>query len=154
MHLRNPMLILSNLLVRALVLTAPLLGTVQAQTAAVPDSSLYRALGEKAGITALMDDFVERLFVDPRIGKMFADTKAANLKEQLRDQICALSGGPCKYEGDTMKAVHADLGVRKRDFNALVEVLQLAMDARAIAFRDQNRLLALLAPMHRDIITQ
>ena len=80
---------------------------------AQPPDALYRALGEKPGITALMDDFVERLLVDHRIGTMFAKTKPANLKEQLRDQVCQLSGGPCKYEGDTMKAAHADLGVRK-----------------------------------------
>lgn len=154
MHLFTPMLTLSSLLARAVVLTALLLGTAHAQTTAAPDSSLYRALGEMVGITALTDDLVERLFVDPRIGKFFADTKPANLKEQLRDQICALSGGPCKYLGDAMEPVHADLKIRKSDFNAMVEVLQTAMDARAIAFSDQNRLLALLAPMHRDIITK
>ena len=125
-----------------------------AQTSATADASLYVALGEKAGITDLMNDFVDRLFADPAIGKFFKDSKPANLKEQLRDQVCYLSGGPCKYEGDTMKAVHADLGIRKSDFHVMVEVLQLAMDARGIPFRAQNRLLALLAPMHRDIITR
>ncbi len=128
-------------------------GAAWAQHASGPDA-LYRALGEKPGITALMDDFVDRLIVDPRIGTMFAKTRPANLKDQLRDQVCQLSGGPCKYEGDSMKAAHADLGVRKSDFNALVEVLQVAMDARQIPLRDQNRLLALLAPLHRDIITR
>jgi hemoglobin len=116
--------------------------------------SLYKAFGEKPGIARLMDDFVNRLVADPRIGKMFKDTKPANLKEQLTDQVCQVSGGPCKYEGDTMKASHAGLGIRKTDFNALVEVLQTSMDARGIPFRAQNQLLALLAPMHRDIITK
>ncbi len=125
-----------------------------ARTSTVPDNTLYLALGEKSGITALMDDFVDRLFADPQIGKFFKDTKPVNLKEQLRDQVCFLSGGLCRYEGDSMKAVHADLAIRKSDFNVLVEVLQVAMDARGIPFRAQNRLLALLAPMHRDIITR
>ena len=128
--------------------------TAKAQTSTAPDDALYLALGGKSGITSLMNDFVDRLFVDPKIGKFFKDTKPANLKEQLRDQVCFLSGGPCKYEGDAMKVVHADMGIRKADFNVLVEVLQLAMDARGIPFRTQNQLLALLAPMHRDIITR
>ena len=118
------------------------------------DDSLYKAFGGKAGLTALVDDFVNRLFVEPRIGTMFKDTKPSNLKEQLTGQLCQLSGGPCKYEGDTMKASHASLGVTRADFNTLVEVLQFAMDAKDIPFRDQNRMLALLAPMHRDIITK
>jgi hemoglobin len=35
-----------------------------------------------------------------------------------------------------------------------VEVLQQSMDAKRIPFTAQNRMLALLAPMHRDIITK
>ena len=124
-----------------------------AQDAGAGDA-LYKALGEKPGITALADDFVNRMVADPRIGAMFKNTKLPNLKEQIRDQFCLLSGGPCKYEGDSMKATHKDLGITKANFNQVVEHLQLAMDGRAIPFRDQNRLLALLAPMNRDIITK
>ena len=53
-----------------------------------------------------------------------------------------------------MKSAHTGMAVGKREFNALVEVLQEAMDAKNIAFADQNRMLALLASMHRDIITK
>jgi hemoglobin len=121
-------------------------------TATAP-AGLYQALGEKPGITRLMDDFVNRLVVDPRIGGHFKDVKPAALKESLTDQICQLSGGPCKYEGADMKSAHADMDINKGHFNALVEVLQGAMDAQGIPFAQQNRLLALLAPMHRDVIT-
>jgi hemoglobin len=122
--------------------------------AAVPaPSGLYQALGEKPGIARLMDDFVNRAVQDPRIGSHFKDTKPAALKESLTDQICQLSGGPCQYEGADMKSAHADMDITKGHFNALVEVLQAAMAAQGIPFAQQNRLLALLAPMHRDIIT-
>ena len=90
---------------------------------------------------------------DPRIGNHFKDTKPQALKESLTDQVCQLSGGPCQYEGGDMKSAHADMDITKAHFNALVEVLQAAMAAQGIAFTQQNRLLALLAPMHRDIIT-
>ena len=52
-----------------------------------------------------------------------------------------------------MKTAHAAMGVNKAAFNNLVEGLQFAMDAEKIPFTVQNRLLTLLAPMHRDIIT-
>ena len=52
-----------------------------------------------------------------------------------------------------MKRAHANMTVAKADFNRLVEILQVSMDARSIPFADQNRLLARLAPMHRDIVT-
>ncbi|MFN3377209.1 MAG: group I truncated hemoglobin [Burkholderiaceae bacterium] len=123
------------------------------QAASVAPAGLYQALGEKAGIARLMDDFVNRVVQDARIRDHFKDTKPQALKDSLTDQICELTGGPCKYEGADMKSAHADMQINKAHFNALVEVLQLAMDAQRIPFAQQNRLLALLAPMHRDIIT-
>ena len=141
-----------NAAVSAVPALVPVPAAAAATPAAVP-TGLYAALGEKAGIDRLADDFVERLLHHPRIGAQFKDTKPAALKESLAEQFCALSGGPCTYQGDNMLDVHAGLDINKGDFNALVEVLQRAMDAQGIAFAQQNRLLALLAPMHRDIIT-
>jgi hemoglobin len=116
--------------------------------------ALYRAFGEKAGIQSLVENFYDRLKIDARTAPFFKDTNRAHVVEQLTEQLCQLSGGPCVYKGAPMDKVHRDLEIGKRDFNALVEVLQDSMDAKGIAFRDQNRMLALLAPMHRDIVTK
>ncbi len=127
-----------------------------AQTAAsttVKDSSLYVALGAQAGITQLSDDFVTRLVADKRLRPFFEKTNLPHFKLQLADQFCVVSGGPCVYKGADMKSSHANFDIAKADFNALVEVLQQSMDAKGISFREQNRLLALLAPMHREVIT-
>ena len=118
------------------------------------DDSLYRAFGERAGLASLMVDFVGRLKADARIGRYFKETNAKNLAEQLTSQLCKLAGGPCDYEGAPMRLVHQDLEISRADFNALVEVLQDAMDARRIPFAAQNQMLALLAPMHREIVTR
>lgn len=129
-------------------------GLLGAQAQTLPASeSLYRGLGEKAGIARLMDNLVDRVAKDVRIQQHFKKTNLQNLKASLTDQVCQASGGPCVYKGPDMKTAHADMDVRKGDFNALVEDLQAAMDAQGIAFAQQNRLLAILAPMHRDVIT-
>lgn len=137
----------------ALGLTCACLLAVPALAQSAAPAGLYQALGEKPGIDRLVDDFVNRAVKDPRIGAHFKDVKPAALKESLADQFCQLSGGPCKYEGADMKSAHADMQINKGHFHALVEVLQSAMDAQGIPFAQQNRLLALLAPMHRDVIT-
>ena len=118
------------------------------------DDSLYRAFGEKVGLATLMTDFVGRLKADTQIGRYFKDVNAKNLAMQLTDQLCKVAGGPCEYEGATMKQSHADLGITRADFNRLVEVLQDTMNARGIAFGVQNAMLARLAPMVRDIQTE
>ena len=120
---------------------------------AAKDNSLYVALGAQAGITQLSDDFVTRLVADKRLRPFFGKTNLPHFKLQLADQFCVVSGGPCVYKGADMKSSHANFDIAKADFNALVEVLQQSMDAKGIPFRAQNRLLALLAPMHREVIT-
>ena len=126
--------------------------TAMAQTL-VPSDHLYKAFGEKPGLVVLMDDFMTRLLADPRTGPHFKPANQQRVKEQLVEQFCALGGGPCVYKGADMQSSHANLDIKKSDFHALVEVLQQSMDAKGIAFRKQNEMLALLAPMHRDIIT-
>jgi hemoglobin len=118
-----------------------------------PAAGLYEAFGEQAGIRSLMADFVQRLRADARIGEQFKATNLDNLAKQLSDQLCQLSGGPCVYNGPDMKTAHGDMDVKRAHFNALVEVLQQTMDARGIPFTRQNQMLALLAPMHRDVVT-
>lgn len=135
-------------------LFASLLLAAAAALAQTPpaDDSLYQAWGGQAGIRAVMDDFVPRLFSDPRTAPFFKDTNRQNLVERLTEQLCREAGGPCVYTGAPMKLVHADLGIAKRDFNALVELLQQSMDTKGIPFAAQNRMLARLARMHRDIV--
>ena len=128
-------------------------GASFAQAATPQNDQLYKAFGEKPGLVTLMDDFMVRLLADPRTGPHFKPANQERVKEQLVDQLCSLSGGPCVYKGADMKSAHANLDIKKSDFHALVEVLQQSMDARGIPFRTQNQMLALLAPMHRDTIT-
>lgn len=139
---------------RPLILAAALLlaAAASAQTAPANDA-LYQAWGGKDGIRAVMDDFVPRLFDDPRTARFFKGVDRDNLTVQLTDQLCQQSGGPCVYKGKDMKLIHEDLDIRHGDFNALVEILQQSMDARGIPFAAQNGMLARLAPMHREIIT-
>lgn len=118
------------------------------------DDSLFLALGGEDGIHRFINDLVDRAIHDPRIAHQFEHTKPQGLKDSLAEQVCAISGGPCPYRGAKMKPAHADMGITKAEFLSLVEDLQDAMAADGVPFSAQNRLLALLAPMHRDIIEQ
>jgi hemoglobin len=138
---------------RSITLILAFAATAASAQMAPADAGLYRALGEKPGLVQLVDDLMRRIESDARLAPHFKDANKQRVKEQLVDQFCVVSGGPCEYKGADMKSSHANLEIRKGDFNALVEVLQDAMDARQIPFAQQNRLLAQLAHMHRDVIT-
>ena len=118
------------------------------------DAGIYKEFGEKAGLIKIMDDFMVNLLKDPRTKPSFENADHQHIKEQLVDQFCFILNGPCKYKGAAMKPIHANLAINRENFNALVEQLQFAMDKNNVPFRAQNKLLAVLAPMHRDIITK
>lgn len=133
-----------------------LAGTAHAQSVYTPktpaDDTLYQAFGGQPGLVKLMDDFMVRLLADKRMNPFFKDADQKHVKEQLVVQFCQVSGGPCRLSGPDMKKAHDGMDITRGDFNALVEVLQQSMDAQGIPFGAQNRLLAQLAPMHRDIV--
>lgn len=123
-------------------------GSATAQT----DDALYQDLGGQPGLVALMEEFMPQLLADARMNPFFKDVDQAKTKAQLVSQFCEISGGPCKHKGPAMKKAHSGVDITRSNFNALVEVLQHSMDARSLPFSVQNRLLARLAPMHRDIV--
>lgn len=108
--------------------------------------------GGKDGIKAIVDDLEINYMASPILKPFFENVDRKRVSEQLTNQFCNLLGGECDYTGANMKGVHRGLGITMEDFNALVEALQDAMDKNGVAFRAQNKLLALLAPMHRDIV--
>lgn len=110
--------------------------------------------GGEAGLRALTEDFMTVLLGDPRMRPFFEDIDQERVKEQLALQFCVILGGDCVYEGLDMEAAHSDLDIRRADFNALVEDLQIAMERRGIPTRAQNQLLAKLAPMHREVVNR
>ncbi len=116
------------------------------------EKSLYDRLGGKDAITGVVDKFVGFVVADERITGFFKNADAANLKKQLVDQICAASGGPCKYTGKDMKTAHAGMGVKEADFNALVEDLVKALDEFKVPQKEKDDLLGALATMKGDIV--
>ncbi len=121
-------------------------------TAPAHAGSLYDDLGGQPGIEKFVGRTIDLSYQDPRIKDTFAKSKPDYLKKMITEQIAALSGGPVKYTGLDMKKAHKGLGLTTFHFNALVELLQRAMAEQDISYQTQNRLLALLAPMHRDVV--
>lgn len=116
--------------------------------------SLYERLGGMHAIKAVVDDFVGNVAADKRINAFFAHTDIDRLKRNLVDQICQGTGGPCTYTGRSMKQAHAGMGVRGRDFDALVGDLGKALNKFKVPAREQKELVAILAPMKTDIVTR
>ena len=114
--------------------------------------TLYERLGGRAAITAVVNDFVGNVARDKRINGFFANTDIPRLKRLLVQQVCAGSGGPCRYEGRSMREAHRGLNIRNQDFDALVQDLVISLNKFGVKQREQRELLALLGPMRKDVV--
>lgn len=117
-------------------------------------AGLVAAFGGREGIAQIAARTVDMAQADPRIADIFASHDMVRLKRTLGEQFCYLLGAGCDYTGRDMRSAHAEMGVTKSDMNALVENLQAAMREAGVPFAAQNRLLAKLAPMSKDVVTR
>ncbi|GAB58894.1 group I truncated hemoglobin [Rheinheimera nanhaiensis] len=113
--------------------------------------SLYQQLGGAEGIAAITDGLLYEIEHDQRIVHHFADTDIERFRRLLAEQLCELSGGPCVYSGGTMQQSHSSFNISLADYDALVDGLIKVMQRQNISISAQNQLLALLAPMYKDI---
>ena len=142
------------MLIRKLALAATLIAFALPVQAKMMHSSLYKRLGGKTAIVAVVDDFVANVAADTRINSFFANANIPRLKLRLVEQICKGTGGPCRYRGKDMKTAHAGMGVGGKDFDALVEDLAKTLNKFKVPEKEQGELVAILGPMKTDIVTK
>ncbi|SDI70735.1 hemoglobin [Pseudomonas flavescens] len=116
------------------------------------DDSLYHQLGEKPGITRIVEGMLLNVADDPRIVQFFVRVDIAGLRDKLVDKFCVIAGGPCVYSGYSLEESHKGQQLTPSHFNALVEDLQAAMDSEGVPTTTQNRLLARLAVLRGQVI--
>jgi len=114
--------------------------------------TLYERLGGLDAITAVVEDFRDRVAADDRINLKFARTDLGRLRKMLIDQVCEGTGGPCQYNGRGMKEAHAGMKVTTGEFNALVEDLVATLKHFKVPGAEQDELLAILGSFKSEIV--
>jgi hemoglobin len=130
----------------ALLMAPAFAGAAQAQT------TLYEEIGGEAKLRSVAEEFTNVILADPRINFTFANTDLAKFKQLIFEQLCNITGGPCQYTGRSMKESHEKLNSTNAQFNALAEDLYIAFERTNVPYRLQNKVMALLAPMQKDIV--
>lgn len=127
-------------------------GLIAALALPVSADTLYDRLGGEAGVAAIAADTLDKTASDPQTRRSFAKVNMKRLKTLVAEQLCQISGGPCHYSGESMKQSHAGLHITEAEFYRMVGHLRAVLDTRQVAQADKNALLALLAPMKRDVV--
>jgi hemoglobin len=120
--------------------------------------SLYERVGGAYGIASVVDDFIERLFVNetlnanPAIKEARARVPKAGLKFHVTAMVCQVTGGPCRYTGRTMKEAHQHLNITPAEWDAMVVDFKATLDKFHVPPREQQELITIVGSTKDDIV--
>ena len=135
---------------------------------------LFDRLGGEAGLSAIVDDFTQRVLQDPRVnwqranikrgGMSFhrnqpvtwnaSDENVAQLKKHLVQFFSLATGGPAHYEGKDIKSVHAGMHISNPEFDAAIGDLKASLDRLKVPNKEQKELLAIVESTRPQIVEE
>lgn len=116
-------------------------------------STLYERLGERDGITQLVDDAVNAHLANPIVKTRFENTDDIDHAKRMSVEFfCAGSGGPEVYTGRDMLTTHRGMNISEQEFLAVVDDIFHAMDKNQLDAEVQKEVLAVLYSLKDEII--
>jgi hemoglobin len=126
---------------------------------AIQDSpSLYDRLGGVYSIATVIDDFIDRIMVDPRLNANPKVDEAhhrvppAGFNYLVTEMLCWAAGGPQKYTGRSMKDSHKNLMITAAEWEAFLDDLQQTLDKFAVREAEQAEIKAIIQSTRADIV--
>jgi len=120
--------------------------------------TLYDRLGGVYSIATVVDDFIDRIMVDPRLNANPLVDEAhhrvppAGFKYLVTEMVCWATGGPQKYTGKSMADSHAHLKITPAEWEAFLDDFQQTLDKFAVPTREQEELIAIVNSTRADIV--
>lgn len=121
--------------------------------------TLYERLGGVYAIAAVVDDFIERIMVDPRLNanprvdEAHHRVSKAGFKYLVTEQLCAAAGGPQRYTGRGMAESHGHLAITAPEWSAFMDDLQQTLSRFSVPARETAEIVAIVLSTRTDIVT-
>ena len=120
--------------------------------------SLYDRLGGVYSIAAVVDDFIDRIMVNPRLNSNPKVDEAhhrvskAGFKYLVTEMVCWATGGPQNYTGKTMLDSHEHLDISELEWHVFLKDFQDSLDKFQVPPAEQQELFAIVASTKGDIV--
>src|SRR5437868_4844522 len=120
--------------------------------------SLYDRLGGVYSIATVVDDFINRIMIDPRLNSNPLVNEAhhrvppAGFKYLVTEMVCWATGGPQKYTGKSMAESHKDLKITSTEGDAFMDDFQQTLDKFGVPTAEQTELKAIVNSTRVDIV--
>jgi hemoglobin len=120
--------------------------------------SLYERLGGIYAIAAVVDDFVERIMVDPRLNanplvdEAHHKVPKAGFKYLVTEMVGWATGGPQRYTGKGMRESHEHLKITASEWESFLEDFRQTLDHFQVPPAEQAELFAIVDSTYADIV--
>lgn len=114
--------------------------------------TLYQRLGGAERIAAIIEDAIDRHAVNPILAPRFRGKDLPKLKQLAVQFFCAGSGGPQKYQGRGLRAVHAGMNVSEQELIATIDDLVEALNAQGVGQAEVSEVIAILYSLKGDVV--
>ena len=114
--------------------------------------SLFHKLGGKPAVTAVVENFYQRLLADDSVAPFFADT---DMPKQRSHQIAFVGmalGGPKEYQGMAMRSAHDGRGITDTHFDTVAGHLQAALAWAGVGAEDVNTIIETVGGLRNDVV--
>jgi hemoglobin len=118
------------------------------------ESSLYARLGGTDAIGAVVEAFYERVLADPELRSFFDGVPMDVLRGSQTRFLVQQLGGPSEYRGPSMREVHARMRITDRHFALVAGHLGAALAAAGASPAVIDEVVAVVAPLAAEIVTQ
>ena len=68
--------------------------------------------------------------------------------------VCEATGGPCKYQGRTMKAAHAHLNISSAEWDRMETIFKEVLTKHNVPAQETQELLDIIDSTKADIVAQ
>ena len=115
--------------------------------------SLYERLGQKDGITLIVDDVMANHLANPVVRTRFENIKDLDHARRMAAEFfCAGCGGPDPYTGRDMLATHRGMNISEQEYMAVIDDILGALGKHGIDQATQNEVVAILYSLKNEII--
>lgn len=120
--------------------------------------SLYDRLGGVYNIAVVVDDFIDRIMIDPRLNaNPHVDAAHHRVSPQgfkylVTEMVCWASGGPQQYSGRTMVDSHRHLMISHDEWLAFMDDFQQTLDTCGVPQQEQQELIAIVESTREAIV--
>ena len=122
--------------------------------------SLYDRLGGVYSIATVVDDFIDRIMIDPKLNanplvdEAHHKVAPAGFKYLVTEMLCWAAGGPQRYTGRAMEESHRHLAITAGEWDAFMEDLKATLDKFSVPAAEQAEVTALIESTRAAIVVE